>query len=420
LLPSAHAVLFILAADTGVTQTDLAIWRDHIGAGSGRMVVLNKIDGLWDGIRPDAEIDAEIERQVRSCAQILECQANSLYPVSAQKGLVAKVNGDPALLEKSRLPQLEEALAEELLPAKQNIVARGTAIDAQHLAGEVRQLLATRVAAIGAQLTELTDLRGKNDQVVALMVAKVKAEKETHERSLREYYAVRSVFSQLSETLFSHLGMENLRTQARRTRELMRNARFSPQLTSAMGELFAVARENLAASTVSIDEVAAMMRAMYEKFGRAYGVALEQPETLSLGAQRQQLDELERSFRRQFGSVLSLLTRDKRTLTQQFFDTIASQLRKIFDHANREADYWLRSLMAPLENQVREVQRQMKHRLESVRRIHEAAESLEERIEELQHGRAVLEARLNELEELQAGLEAALRPPRRATLRVAA
>ena len=52
LLPNAHAVLFILAADTGVTQSDLAIWTDHIGEGGadrrGRMVVLNKIDGLWD------------------------------------------------------------------------------------------------------------------------------------------------------------------------------------------------------------------------------------------------------------------------------------------------------------------------------------------------------------------------------------
>jgi hypothetical protein len=31
LLPNAHAVLFILAADTGVTQSDLAIWREHVG-----------------------------------------------------------------------------------------------------------------------------------------------------------------------------------------------------------------------------------------------------------------------------------------------------------------------------------------------------------------------------------------------------
>ena len=33
LLPNAHAVLFILAADTGVTQSDHAIWKEHICTG---------------------------------------------------------------------------------------------------------------------------------------------------------------------------------------------------------------------------------------------------------------------------------------------------------------------------------------------------------------------------------------------------
>jgi hypothetical protein len=36
LLPNAHAVLFILAADTGVTQSDLTVWREHIGTAGGR------------------------------------------------------------------------------------------------------------------------------------------------------------------------------------------------------------------------------------------------------------------------------------------------------------------------------------------------------------------------------------------------
>ena len=30
LIPQAHAVVFILAADTGVTKSDLQIWREHL------------------------------------------------------------------------------------------------------------------------------------------------------------------------------------------------------------------------------------------------------------------------------------------------------------------------------------------------------------------------------------------------------
>ncbi|MBI4998723.1 MAG: dynamin family protein [Rhodocyclales bacterium] len=420
LLPSAHAVLFILAADTGVTQTDLAVWRDHVGSGTGRLVVLNKIDGLWDGLRPPEDIDAEIERQVESCGNILGVPSSSVFAVSAQKGLVAKIGRDPVLLERSRLPQLEDALAEGLLPAKQDIVARGTAAEARQLAGEMEDLLATRHAALASQLDELVALRGKNKSMVAQMVAKAKLEKETYEKGLREYYAVRSVYSRLSETLFSHLGLEALRTHARKTRETMRQARFTPQLLSAMGELFAAAGECLDSSEGDIAEISTMMKVMREKFGKAYGVAIEPPVTYSLATRRRQLNHLEIASRRQYGNVMKLLTSDKKTITQQFFETIVSQIRRIFDHANRDAEHWLRALMAPLENQVREVQRQMRHRLENVRRIHEAAEGLEDRITELSQDLAQLDVRLRELAELEAALDATLRPPQSALMRAAA
>lgn len=414
LLPGAHAVLFLLAVDTGVTQTDLAVWRNHIGKEeNGRLVVLNKIDSLWDGLRSAAQIETEINQQVDSCAHILDLPASSVYPVSAQKALVAKINGDAELLQKSRLPGLEAALAEGLLPAKQEIVARGTAAEAHILAGEVRRLLATRRAALVEQLTELSGLGGKNEGVVAQMIEKVKADKEAYERGLREYYAVRSIFSQLSDTLFGHLGMETLRGETRRTREAMRQATFTPQLVAAMGELFVTARKNLTQSENSIVEIADMMTAMRERFGTAYGIKLDPAPSFSLAERRAQLAALETGFRQQFNSFLHLLTRDKRTLTQQFMETIASQVRKTFDLANRDVEQWLRTLMAPLENQVREVQRQLKHRLDNVKRIHEATDSLEERIGETKHSLTLLEAQLNELEELDAGLEAALRPPQR-------
>jgi translation elongation factor EF-G len=50
--------LFILAADTGVTKSDIDVWRNHIGGGPGRMVVLNKIDSMWDELRTPEEIES--------------------------------------------------------------------------------------------------------------------------------------------------------------------------------------------------------------------------------------------------------------------------------------------------------------------------------------------------------------------------
>ncbi|OYW29467.1 MAG: GTPase, partial [Methyloversatilis sp. 12-65-5] len=134
LLPAAHAVLFVLGMDTGVTQSDLSVWKTHVtaagGSRQGRLAVLNKMDSLWDGLRSEAQIDAEIGRQIASCAATLGLPESRVFPVSAQKGLLARIQRDGTLLARSRLPQLERALVEDLLPAKRDIVGAAVEHDA--------------------------------------------------------------------------------------------------------------------------------------------------------------------------------------------------------------------------------------------------------------------------------------------------
>ncbi|MFN7887873.1 MAG: dynamin family protein, partial [Betaproteobacteria bacterium] len=125
LVPKAHAVLFVLAADTGVTKSDLAVWRLVAGEGAAarhHIAVLNKIDGLWDPLKTERELEREIARQAHSVGETLGLASTRVFPVSAQKGLVGKVTGDRRLLARSRLPQLEGALVDLLVPAKHRIV----------------------------------------------------------------------------------------------------------------------------------------------------------------------------------------------------------------------------------------------------------------------------------------------------------
>jgi hypothetical protein len=82
-------------------------------------------------------------------------------------------------------------------------------------------------------------------------------------------------------------------------------------------------------------------------------------------------------------------------------------VRKTFQDANHDVEYWLRALMAPVETQVREVQLQLKRRLESVKRIHQATDTLEDRIGELRLMQSALLAQLSELAEVEAGLRSA-------------
>jgi hypothetical protein len=411
-LPNAHAILFILAADTGVTQSDLAVWRDHVngarGRQRGRLAVLNKIDGLWDGIRSEAEIDAEIERQVETCEVILDLDAGHIFPVSAQKGLVAKINGDTDLLARSRLPQLEQALTAELIPAKQDIVCDNTETEASDLVSRTRSLLDTRRRGIAEQLQELTDLRGKNQNVIEYMMRKVKSEKLEFEKGLQRYYAVRSVFSQLTNNLYAHLGMDALRDETRRTREAMLEANFTKTMRNDMTGFFRHVRENLRKSTDEIAEIMKMMEAMYERFSTEHGMKLSAPVPFSLLRHEKEIDGLEASFNAHFNTLLNMMTHAKKGLTQRFFETVALQVRRTFELINRDVDHWLRAIMAPLETQVREYQLQLKRRLESVKRIHQATDTLEDRVRELAQMQATLEGQIAELNGIAAALRAAL------------
>ena len=387
LLPNAHAVLFILAADTGVTQSDLTIWKEHIGDGGttkrGRMVVMNKIDGQWDELKTQDEIDAEIQRQADSCAEILNLSASQVFPVSAQKGLVAKINGDAELLAKSRLPLLEAALSDELIPAKQDIVRDNTESEFGDVSQRMRGLLESRLAGLREQLNELTELRGKNKGVVEYMMGKVRAEKEEFESGLQRYYAVRSVFSTLTNNLFGHLGLDSLRLRTSSTREAMLEATFSKSLSDAMTAFFGRSRESLSKSTGEINEILAMMDAVYKKFAVEHGLKLGSPTSFSLLRYEKELDRLEAWCDTHLNSMMSLMTTDKKQITQKFFEEVAVQVRRAFEKANKDAETWLRAIMAPMETQVREHQIQLKRRLESIKRIHQATDTLEDRIAEL-------------------------------------
>lgn len=398
LLPNAHAVLFVLAADTGVTQSDLAIWDDHLGVAAGRkkgrLVVLNKIDSLWDELKSANEIDAEIARQTEHCATTLDLPTRQIFPVSAQKALVAKINGDEALLKRSRLLELELALSDELIPAKQEIIHENTDAEFSEIHRDARGLLEARLRNLREQLEELTELRGKNKGVVEYMMGKVRVEKEEFESGLQRYYAVRSIFSQQTNQLFAHLGVDSLRELISTTRETMSEATFSKTLSDAMTNFFSVTHARLKNSDGEISEILSMMEAIYKKFAVEHGLKLGTPSGFSLIRYQQDIDRLESWCDTHVNTMLQLMTQEKNKVTRRFFEQVAQQVRRAFERANRDAEAWLKAIMAPMETQIREHQIQLKRRLESIKRIHQATDTLEDRIGELQQVEASLLAQL--------------------------
>ncbi len=409
LIPNAHAVLFILAADTGVTRSDIEVWRNHIGAdgGSGRLVVLNKIDSMWDELRGEDEVAQAIERQQASVAHLLNLDAGQVFPVSAQKALVGKINHDGALLEKSRLLPLEAALFNELIPARKNIIRHQLGFDLDAIVSAQQVQYGARARGIAEQLHELHSLRGKNQSVIAHMMRRIDIEKKEFDSSLFKLQATRAVFTRLSTELYTSLGMEIVRDDIDAVRLAMQRSRFFTGLRDAMRQYFERIGQNLDRSERKTNEITEMMGVMYRRFATEHGLALALPMPFSLARYRQEIDDIEAVYHKQFGTA-TLLTTSRVVLMEKFFDTIASRVRRSFTAANDDASAWLKVIMAPLEAQIVEYKEHLKLRLASIQRIHDATDSLEQKIAGFEASLAALEHDKAQLAQLSDSLRAAI------------
>ena len=191
-------------------------------------------------MKSEDAIDAEINRQVKNSAQMLGIPVSQVFAASAQKALVAKVNGDDALLARSRLPALEASLSQKLIPAKRDIVGAASQGEVRSLAAAVRAILDARAAGIAEQLDEL--------RVVGHMMERVRQEKELFERGLARFTALRNVFTQQTNDLFDHIGLAALRGNAGRTRRQIEDSPFTRGVRAAMGDFFLGIHENFAAA----------------------------------------------------------------------------------------------------------------------------------------------------------------------------
>jgi chromosome segregation ATPase len=366
---------------------------------------------LRDELKSAEEIDAEVDRQMRSSAQVLGIPPAQVFAVSAQKALVAKVNGDDALLARSRIPQLEQALSKELIPAKREIVGSATRSEVRALSASIRPILDARIGGIREQLAELKSLRGKNQDVVEHMMDRIGQEKESFERGMQRYTALRTVFTQQTTELYQAIGLETLRETAGRTRRRIEDSPFTRGVRSAMSDFFENIRANIETAALKTQEIHDMMAAMYGRFAKEHGLEPFMPPAFSMLKYQKEVDRLERAYNAHLNTLWNMVSKAKFALMKRFFETIAIRVKHVYDIANRDLESWLKALMAPLETQVREHHIQLRRRLESVKRIHRASEELEERLAELEQAEAAVKSQIDALAREVSAIDAVIDQP---------
>ncbi len=406
-LATAHTVVFILAHDSGVTASDLHLWENHLG-GDGdakhrnqrKLVALNKIDSLWDGIRTADEIDQEITKQVKETASTLNLDPENIFPVSAQKGLVAKLSNDQELLARSNISSLESAIADKLIPEKRKIVVNKVRSSLEGILDSASSVIDNRLKDADEHIAELKQLSSKNSDVIAHIMVKVQTEKASLEKDMQRYQALRSVYNKETGKLTKILGEERLEKLIATTKHQLTSCASSITLQKTIGAYFYELNKRLKKAMRQANEIAELSEDITRDFEQEHGIANFRVRRLRLERFQHEIQRLE-SKHSDLKQTKTLFFKEQMSITNRFYESVCSASRKIFSRALRDATNWNNNLMVPMETYVREHHTQLRRRLESVKRIHKASDTVETRLQELTQMQEQLQVQHDQFTKLQ-------------------
>lgn len=406
LLAEAHATVFLLAADAGVTRSDLALWRDHLApaegspeAGHSHLVVLNKVDVLWDQLSTPQQIQEQTERQRAGSAALLGLPPGRVIPVSAQKGLLARIKGDDALLHASGLPLLEEMLACGIVERRHAILHAAVTAGVARMRVEAARLLTMRRREVDDQMLELRGLRGKNANVIAGMRLRVEQEQREFDASEKRIQALRAVHQRMR-----HEAALLLRGNGDMPREfaVLLQALERPGLKlgarRAYDEAFAGVTARIAQAQDAAREIQAMLEASFRQLNAEHAFSLQVAPAPSLGPQVREIESVAQSHAHHAG-LGNAFRLSQPQFAGRLVRALASRVQVVLDDAAAELENWSRAVAAPVDAQLRERRQGFVRRLEAIDRIQQAASGLGERVAEL-------EAQTAELTELEAQVQA--------------
>ena len=386
LIPQAQAIIFILGADTGVTKSDLSIWREHLITESDhrdtRLVVLNKIDTLWDALSTPAQVQSQIDRQRASTAEILGVSLRQVIPVSAHKGLVGKVTDDALLLKRSCLLQLEAALGQGIMGQRQKILGSAVAIGISDLRAESGRVINIRRRDLAEQLMELNGLQGKNASVIKHMRLRISQEQAEFDLGGARIHAVRSVHLKLLREVFAILGANGLKKEMTQLTNALHQKGLKLGVKKAYGETFGRLRANINRVQAITTEIQTMLGATFGQLNAEHGFSLQVPAEPSMGQCLRDLDMVERSHLQYLG-IGNAFRLAQPEFADRLVRALATRLRAIHEVALGDVELWSKSAAAQLDAQLRERRRNFTRRIEAIDRIQQATGGLNDRINEI-------------------------------------
>jgi len=354
-LPSAQAVVFLLAADSGVSASDMQIWEEHIDILRKRqnlqvLTLLNKIDSLWDDLLPDTEIASNILRIRKQTASLLCMPIEDVIALSAKQGLLGKATRNRARLERSNFLPFEQTIASSIVQNRLRIANQPLLADIIGLFENTRESLKQQLFdrdaelekleashSLAAQQAVLTELRGSIRQVHS----------RYHKQSLSLRTSQRLLQRQLP-ALIAPVSMPLLNSQIQTAKTHLSSSWTSLGLSNAIANFYKLLGHNFDNLERETQQANRLLASIYNrKEHKQNSDELMQRHLLNFGDFRARLEQL--SFRaNRFQHSLDILLASKSTVINRFLNTLVRETQEIYRDLNHFIENWQNEALAPL------------------------------------------------------------------------
>ncbi len=431
-LAALDAAILVLDANEGATKVDIETWRDVLNTGKSpreqaiarsgkandghnatallsmddqaKLIALNRIDEIDLGADAQSSPTAflrQLDQQVHAVAELLHADPMAIIAVSAKLGLLGRLTSEPDKSARSRLYQLERAIAKNLPDGRQNGVSGIVADTLMAMLGEVKDNLSNEHISGLERLKVLSHLRRKNEMMLSQLTLQAGAKQDKLDGLTKALRASKGLHGSICDEMSGMVHATVIKLELDGFKAQMRPLSRPMQANLAMTKLFPQLNTRIGTLQSKVDELYNLFLEMRPKISREllvtgvdgvvdivpFPIARFHAELVNL---RNEADILLRQDDKRPEAV-----RDK-----EFNTSVGDRVQKMFDIANRESQVWAKSLFAELEKPVEVARRQMLGRVENIDKMNGAEIDLAESISSLQATMDVVKSRRKSLDDV--------------------
>jgi uncharacterized coiled-coil DUF342 family protein len=302
-------------------------------------------------------------------------------------------------LERSGILKLEKMLAEKVVGAKHDILRSTLVMETSGMVKNSRRFIQQRLANRRSQLDELQNLRGKNRGIIESLLTEVSESRKHYDASVATFNQGSNVISGLGKQLLAQLEREHLQKLLAESKREIGDSWSTLGLNRSIRKLIQQTTQMAQEISGMGNNIQHQAEQLYQLFASRHQFEARIPPTLDMSEFTERMATLEKITDAFCRDPVNVMT-EKHFLIRKFFMSLGRQVETIFADTSKQAQDWLKQVLAPLRQQINEHKENLDGRSKSLMQIHHNADDLQGNIRALEENLASLQAQSVMLDKL--------------------